>query len=79
MIMGQERFCHFCKETFDAGNVDGYGFTAVIHDKCNHISSCEGDLGIFEPNQDGTGGTAHWSGEAAQRYLKRKHEFSQRS
>lgn len=72
--MGQQRFCHFCGEHFDAGNVDGYGFTAVIHNKCGHASSCEGDLGRFEPNERG-GGTMHWSGEAAQRYLKRKDEF----
>ena len=67
--MGQDRFCHFCKELFDAGNVDGYGFSPVVHEKCGHISTFEGDLGTFEPTEDG--GIVRWSGEAAGKYLER--------
>jgi hypothetical protein len=71
--MGQERFCHFCKENFDAGRVDGYGFTPVVHSKCGHISTCEGDLGVFE--ETANGGKVVWRGEAAKKYLERVNEF----
>lgn len=49
-----KRYCAFCKEDFEVSfGIDGYGFSAVVHEKCNHMSSLEGDLGEFKVSEDG--------------------------